>query len=116
MSFVGASADLDGVETPDFDVCRVLNARDLASVARERVIVCGKPVWVATVDELRGMKAATIDLYKAGFSESSRPQDFEDLATLDGLAGTAHGDRLGEGAQGRISIAARIRSILGGER
>ncbi len=39
ISFVGADEDLDGIDTPDFDVCRRLNGRTLASIERERIEV-----------------------------------------------------------------------------
>ena len=40
-SFVGADLELDGVDTPDFDVCRVLNGRTLADLERERLFILG---------------------------------------------------------------------------
>ena len=62
ISFVGADEDLDGVDTPDFDVCRVLNGRTLATIERERLVLLGQEAWVATVGELLSMKRDTISI------------------------------------------------------
>lgn len=82
LAFIGADEALDGVDTPDFDVCRKLNGRTLSTVKRQRIVVCGMPIWVATVDELLGMKKDTMALYgEAGL----RPQDYLDMRTLESL-------------------------------
>ena len=39
-------------------------------------------IWVATVDELLGMKRDTISIYGVGASDSPRPQDFVDVGIL----------------------------------
>lgn len=91
ISFVGADEDLDGVDTPDFDVCRMLNGRTLSSIKRERINVCGLEVWVATIDELLGMKKDTVGLYGADITTSSRIQDFFDIRTLEALANGSGG-------------------------
>ena len=86
ISFVGADEDLDGVSTPDFDVCRTLNGRSLASIERERLTVLGQPIWVASVKQLLDMEHDTISIYGAEFETSPRPQDFVDVGILNDLA------------------------------
>lgn len=83
VSFIGADTDLDGIDTPDFDVCRTLNGKTLGSIQRERVLVSGTEIWVATRQELLGMKRSTVELYGVGIDQSSRPQDFLDIGSLE---------------------------------
>lgn len=90
ISFIGADEDLDGVSTPDFDVCRILNGRTLASLTRERIRIDGEDFWVASVADLLGMKRDTLKLYGADVSENPRPQDILDVKTLEDLE-KAHG-------------------------
>ncbi len=108
ISFVGADEDLDGIDTPDFDVCRTLNGRTLASIDRERIELLGQTIWVATVDELLGMKRDTISIYGVSASDSPRPQDFVDVGILGALANV---DAREEGADS--GILAHIRRIFG---
>ena len=110
-SFVGADADLDGIDTPDFDVCRILNGRTLADVERERLEVLGQRIWVATVDELIGMKRETIAIYGPDFESSPRPQDFVDVGILDRLKGEGSSEACGAGGVGLLT---RIGEMLGG--
>ena len=77
---------MDGVSTPDFDVCRTLNGRSLASIERERLTVLGQPIWVASVKQLLDMKHDTISIYGAEFETSPRPHDFVDVGILNNLA------------------------------
>lgn len=112
MTFVGASEEIDGIETPDFDVCRRLNQRTLKSIEKERLTVFGDTVWVATVDELLGMKRDTIGLLKASAAETSRPQDYEDVATLRRIT-SGH---VGRAVSKTSGLAERLRGILGGGR
>lgn len=88
MSFVGASEELDGIDTPDFDVCRTLTGRTLETVERTLVNIAGTNIWVATVDELLRMKRDTVSLYRVGLADTSRPQDFRDIVTLECIAGS----------------------------
>lgn len=106
VSFVGADEDLDGVDTPDFDVCRMLNARSLATISRERLSVCGVQIWVATVDELLGMKRDTVSLYGVGIESSSRPHDFIDIASLEALSPQ----------QEEGGLRSKLSDLLGGRR
>ena len=106
VSFVGADEDLDGVDTPDFDVCRTLNARSLATIDRERISVCGTRIWVATVDELLGMKRDTVSLYGVGVESSSRPHDFIDIESLEALSPPQEED----------GLRSRLSGLLGGRR
>lgn len=110
ISFVGADEDLDGVDTPDFDVCRVLNGRTLATIERERLVLLGQEAWVATVGELLSMKRDTIAIYGADFDTSPRPQDFVDVGILSGFSGEGGGGD--EPVSGRL--LSRIGQILGG--
>ena len=109
-SFVGADEDLDGVDTPDFDVCRMLNGRTLATVKRERLKVLGHDVWVATVDELLDMKRGTIAIYGVDIQTNPRPQDFVDVGILNGLLG----DGDGESDDDWPGMFAGLRQLLGG--
>jgi len=107
-SFVGADEDLDGIDTPDFDVRRTLNGRSLSSISRERLTVVGQPIWVATVDELLGMKRDTISVYGGDIQTSPRPQDFIDVEILNDLADDDSRDETGTG------ILSRLGRTLGG--
>jgi hypothetical protein len=84
-SFIGAEKDLDGVETPDFDVVRSLNGFNLKSIEREAITFHGKVIQVATVEQLLAMKERTIALLHADISTTSRPQDFIDRQRLSAL-------------------------------
>ena len=113
ISFVGADEDLDGVDTPDFDVCRVLNGRTLDTIERERLTVLGQEVWVATVGELLGMKRDTIAIYGGDPQTSPRPQDFVDVGILGGLA-TEDGFAADDGSAPPSGLFSRLGRILEG--
>lgn len=117
ISFVGADEDLDGVDTPDFDVCRVLNGRTLATIERERLVILGQEMWVATIGELLGMKRDTIAIYGADFDTSPRPQDFVDVGILGGLAETdaAGIESASDGEDVHGGLLSRLSRILGGQ-
>ena len=94
ITFVGANGMLDGVDTPDFDVVRTLNAKTVDTISYERIVVNGVSLNVAALPDLAEMKRQTIQLLKAPLSESTRPQDFDDLAQIqnmleDGIASSA---------------------------
>lgn len=108
ISFVGADEDLDGVDTPDFDVCRMLNGKTLENLERERLVVLGQEVWVATVNELLNMKRNTIELYGSDFESSARPQDFVDVGILNRMSGVANGGAGSENGYGLLSGLSRI--------
>ena len=111
-SFVGAVADLDGVDTPDFDVCRTLNNRTLESIKRERLNVNGQAIWVATVEELLDMKRYTIALYGTDVKSSSRPQDFVDVGILNNLYNHSSIEQQTTGGEG--DLFSKLGKILGG--
>lgn len=83
----------EGIDAPNVDLCRSLNGYRLEDLERERVEIAGLSIWVASVDQLIEMKKRTIELYRATPDNTSRPQDFVDLATLRALKeGTPHID------------------------
>lgn len=81
-SFVGAKVAYDGIETPDFDVVRMLNGRVLADLDASPVVFRGVPIPVASARVLLAMKNETVQLLMASRAETSRPQDFEDIDML----------------------------------
>lgn len=92
-SFIGATSELDGVDTPNFDVVRLLNARRLSDLDMTVLTVDGIAIKVATVDQLERMKRDTIGILKVGYADSPRPQDFEDLAQLERIRQRGRGRR-----------------------
>lgn len=82
ISLVGANGIQDGVDTPDFDVVRTLNAKTVDTISFDRIVVNGVSLNVATLQDLAEMKRQTIQLLRAPLSESTRPQDFDDLAQI----------------------------------
>lgn len=114
VSFVGADEDLDGIDTPDFDICRTLNGRMLSSIKRERLEVLGQGLWVATVDELLAMKRETIAIYGNDIRTNPRPQDFVDVSILSSLEGDSSADP-GDG-DASDGFLLRLRKALGGSR
>lgn len=75
----------EGIDAPNVDLCRSLNGYRLEDLERERVTIGDLSVWVASIDQLIEMKKRTIELYRATPDNTSRPQDFVDLATLRAL-------------------------------
>lgn len=49
-------------------------------------MVLGQSMWVATVDELLGMKRDTIAIYGTDIQTNPRPQDFVDVGILSELS------------------------------
>lgn len=92
-SFIGATSELDGVDTPNFDVVRLLNARRLSDLDMTVLTVDGIAIKVATVDQLERMQRDTIGILKVGYADSPRPQDFEDLAQLERIRQRGRGRR-----------------------
>lgn len=88
-SFVGAKEKYDGVDTPDFDVVRRLNGKELADLDVSTVVFEGVAVPVATPETLLSMKRDTVELLMATRATTSRPQDFDDIDTLESLLGLA---------------------------
>lgn len=109
-SFMGADEDLDGVDTPSFDICRTLNGRTLATLKRERLNVLGHEIWVATIDELLDMKCGTIAIYGTDIQTNPRPQDFVDVGILSSL----QDDDGIESDDKQLGLFAGLRQLLGG--
>lgn len=82
ISFIGAEKELDGIETPDFDVCRSLNGLSLEDISIEKLNILGFEVSVASIEDLITMKQKTIELYGPDPQTNPRFQDFIDLKIL----------------------------------
>ena len=103
-SFVGADPDIDGADSPDFDVCRILNGRSLGTIKRQRLTIFGNEIWVATIPELLSMKRDTIALYGGDPATYPREQDFIDVRTLESLEGDDAGkESISSKLIGRVS-------------
>lgn len=89
ISLIGASYELDGIDTPSFDVARKLNGRDLSALSTTVIEHDGTLITVADIDTLKAMKQETIELLKMPISETPRPQDYYDIKTLE-LVEEAH--------------------------
>lgn len=111
-SFIGADKNLDGIDTPDFDICRTLNGRTLSSIRRERLEVMGQGLWVATADELIGMKRDTIAIMGVDIRTNRRTQDFIDIDILSGLVDDK--TDVPEGDPPPSGPLARFKMLLGG--
>lgn len=84
IEVTGTDPEVDDVVTPNCDVCRILNGRTLDNIERERLNVGGQELWVATKNELFGMKHDTAEIY-GDMSVNPRPQDFIDMNILASL-------------------------------
>lgn len=107
----GAEMDLDGIDTPSFDVCRRLNGKELSSIEKERVKVFGMEITVATVPELLDMKRKTLELFNADIGDSSRPQDFIDIKRLEAYD-TASAERQGDDSSASCTEPHGVRKLL----
>lgn len=72
----------------------------------------GQCLWVATVDELIGMKRDTIAIYGADMQTSPRPQDFVDISILNELTEEQTG--CPEKSMRSGSRLLKLRKLLGG--
>lgn len=85
LSFIGAQKNLDGIDTPDFDVCRIINGYTIEDINTETIKIGDADIVVASIDNLIAMKERTIKLYGADPETNPRFQDFIDLKILKDL-------------------------------
>lgn len=91
-SFIGPEGlAADGSALPCFDVVRGLNGFKLADLKSDLVNIGGVEVPVATSAQLLEMKKRTVGLLHADLATTSRPQDYQDIRTLETII-----DREGE--------------------
>lgn len=85
LAFIGAQKNLDGIDTPDFDVCRIINGYTIDDIKTKTIHVGDADIVVASIDNLIEMKEHTIKLYGADPETNPRFQDFIDLKILKDL-------------------------------
>ena len=85
LTFIGAQKNLDGIDTPDFDVCRIINGYTIDEIKTETIEIGDVDIVVASIDNLIEMKKRTIKLYGADPETNPRFQDFIDLKILKDL-------------------------------
>lgn len=86
-SFIGARKHLDGVDTPDIDLVRMLNGLELKDLAIEAVTIDNVSINVASIDQLIYMKSSTLGYMQQNPIDTPRQKDYIDLVRLRELRG-----------------------------
>lgn len=85
MTLSEFDSELDGFWGPQIDLCQTLNGYVLGDLERERLVIAGHEVTVATIPQLIAMKEDTIREFEVGNEPSSRVHDYVDLQRLHEL-------------------------------
>ena len=81
-SFIGATEELDNIDTPDVDLVRELNNLSYGDLQVVTIMFRETPIKVASIEDLLKMKERTVSFLVNDLHTSPRPQDLSDRVGL----------------------------------